>query len=248
MTIDGIRYRKLDKKSKTNEKLYREIEKEVAEQNAEKEKESERKFAGMVTSMNAERNSYHLTRIVLIRYLAFIYLVAFLVAYNQNIFLLGKNGLLPANKFLDNYLAKSRISIPKNAHFLTDTKAKFALFLKLPTLFWFFNWTRDMDLLLSGAAMAGITLSGFVLVQGGANSIVMLSLWLLYHSIINVGQTWYSFGWESQVVESGFIAVFLVPFFSIRQINVKSPPSFIIICVYRWLISRIMIGAVCLYN
>jgi hypothetical protein len=248
LTIDGVRYRKLDKKSKTDEKIYQEIEKELAEQSAEKEKENERKFANIVKTLNAERNSYHLTRIVLVRYLAFIYLVAFVVAYNQNIHLLGRNGLLPVNKFMDNYYSKSRITIPKNADFLTDLKAKFSLFFKLPTLFWFFNWRTDIDLLLSGAALAGMTLSGLVLVQGGANSIIMLSLWLLYHSIINVGQTWYSFGWESQVVESGFIVLFLVPFFSIKQINAKSPPSFIVICIYRWLISRIMIGAVCEYK
>lgn len=79
-----------------------------------------------------------------------------------------------------------------------------------------------------------------------ANSIMLLIMWLLYHSIVNIGQTWYSFGWESQVLESGFIAIFLVPFFSLKKIDTKSPPSVIIIFLYRWLIFRIMIGAVIL--
>lgn len=30
-----------------------------------------------------------------------------------------------------------------------------------------------------------------------------LVLWLLYQSVVNVGQTWYSFGWESQLLETG---------------------------------------------
>lgn len=83
----------------------------------------------------------------------------------------------------------------------------------------------------------------FITLSGAANSLIMLSLWLLYHSIVNVGQTWYSFGWESQILECGFIAIFLVPLISLRKIDEKSPPSFVAILLYRWLIFRIMIGA-----
>ena len=86
-------------------------------------------------------------------------------------------------------------------------------------------------------------LSTFVLVMGAANFFLMSILWLLYHSIVNIGQTWYSFGWESQVLESGFIAMFLVPLFSLKKINAKSPPSFVSVLLYRWLIVRIMLGA-----
>jgi hypothetical protein len=83
----------------------------------------------------------------------------------------------------------------------------------------------------------------FITISGAANSVIMVSLWLLYHSIVNVGQTWYSFGWESQLLECGFIAIFLVPLISLRKIDEKSPPSFVTILLYRWLIFRIMIGA-----
>ena len=34
-------------------------------------------------------------------------------------------------------------------------------------------------------------------------------LWVLYLSIVNVGQVWYGFGWESLLLEAGFLAVFL---------------------------------------
>jgi hypothetical protein len=37
--------------------------------------------------------------------------------------------------------------------------------------------------------------------------------------------------------------MFLVPFFSLKKINPKSPPSFVTILLYRWLIVRIMYGA-----
>src|SRR5207248_495320 len=34
-------------------------------------------------------------------------------------------------------------------------------------------------------------------------------LWALYLSIVNVGQTFYAFGWESLLCETGFLAIFL---------------------------------------
>ena len=37
---------------------------------------------------------------------------------------------------------------------------------------------------------AGLGLSVLVFVTGSANMIVMLLLWLLYHSIVIVGQNW----------------------------------------------------------
>ena len=36
-------------------------------------------------------------------------------------------------------------------------------------------------------------------------------LWVLYLSIVNVGQIWYGFGWESLLLETGFLAIFLGP-------------------------------------
>lgn len=72
---------------------------------------------------------------------------------------------------------------------------------------------------------------------------MMFTLWLLYHGLVNIGQTWYSFGWESQLLESGFIMIFLVPFLSVDMINSKSKPSFVAIVLLRWLIVRIMLGA-----
>ena len=58
------------------------------------------------TEQNAENgtplrpNTYWLTRIVLLRFLAFIYFVAFLVALFQNKALIGHHGILPADQFL----------------------------------------------------------------------------------------------------------------------------------------------------
>ena len=51
-------------------------------------------------------------------------------------------------------------------------------------------------------------------------------------------------GWESQLLETGFLAAFLCPLLSLKQVPARSPPSFIVILAFRWIIFRIMLGAV----
>ncbi len=61
-------------------------------------------------------------------------------------------------------------------------------------------------------------------------------------SILHVGQLWYSYGWETQLLETGFIAVFLCPLWDARPFA-RHPPPVVTIWIYRWLIFRIMLGA-----
>ena len=49
-----------------------------------------------------EPGSYWLTRILFLRFISFIYLIAFLVSYNQNKELIGNRGLTSARNFLLN--------------------------------------------------------------------------------------------------------------------------------------------------
>ena len=58
---------------------------------------------------------------------------------------------------------------------------------------------------------------------------------MLYLSIANVGQTFYSFGWESMLLEAGFFAAFLGP----RMLA----PSPIVILIFRWMLFRVEFGA-----
>src|SRR2546427_809169 len=60
-------------------------------------------------------------------------------------------------------------------------------------------------------------------------------LWVLYLSIVNVGQTFYSFGWESLLLEAGFLAIFLGP--------ATTTPQFSLILLLRWLLFRVEFGA-----
>jgi hypothetical protein len=51
-------------------------------------------------------------------------------------------------------------------------------------------------------------------------------------------------GWESQLLETGFLAIFLCPLFDTSSLPRFTPTSKFVIWGYRWLIFRIMLGAV----
>ncbi|XP_056389443.1 lipase maturation factor 1 isoform X1 [Hyla sarda] len=50
-------------------------------------------------------------------------------------------------------------------------------------------------------------------------------------------------GWESQLLETGFLGIFLCPLWSLSRVPKGTPPSGIVIWAHRWLIFRIMLGA-----
>ena len=102
--------------------------------------------------------------------------VAFLIALHQNTALIGQDGLLPAHSYLVGIQSRE--------------SSLWGRLVRAPTLFWFFDYERDMDALLWWTAAVGLGVGGLVLVRGGANIPLMLLLWTLYQSIANVGQRW----------------------------------------------------------
>src|SRR5438270_4888254 len=137
-------------------------------------------------------NSYWLTRFVILRLLGFVYAVAFLVAARQLVPLIGHNGLTPADFYL--------YSI--HSHLGSRTMGMG----ELPTLFWFGCTDQGMSIF----AWVGFALSLIVL-GGYANAILLTVLWAMYMSIVHVGQIWYGYGWEIQLLETGFLSIFLCP-------------------------------------
>ena len=157
---------------------------------------------------------YWLARLIFQRLLAAIYLIGFLVALDQFRPLLGERGLLPAPDFIR--------QVP---------------FRRSPSLF----YVRYSDRVLVGVATLGGALAFGALL--GAPDLVPLPiamlwwalLWALYLSIVNVGQTFYAFGWESLLCETGFLAIFLGA--------AGTAPSFAVIVLMRWLVFRVEFGA-----
>lgn len=131
---------------------------------------------------------YWLSRLLVQRLLAALYLIAFLAAARQFRALIGSRGMLPVPRFT--------ARVP---------------FRQAPGLF----HLHYSDRFFAGAALTGAALSAALLgglgdaVPLGVSMLCWAVLWVLYLSIVNVGQTWYSFGWESLLLEAGFLATFL---------------------------------------
>jgi hypothetical protein len=155
-----------------------------------------------------------LVRLLFQRGLAAVYLVAFVSALNQFRPLLGEHGLLPVPRFLS--------AVP---------------FRVAPSFF----YVRYSDRLLATVAWTGIVLSSVALTGLSEMGPVWLScavwfvLWGFYLSIVNVGQTFYGFGWESMLLEAGFFASFLGP----RAVV----PSVLPVIALRWMLFRTEFGA-----
>ena len=157
---------------------------------------------------------YWLVRFCFERGLGFIYLVAFLSAAFQFRPLCGDRGLLPAWLFL-----------------------KRTRFRDSPSVFW--GWCNDRafatagwgGVVLAALAMTGVS-ERFGLV---ASMAVWAGLWVLYLSFVNIGQSFYSFGWESILCEAGFLAIFLG--------DAHTAPPVLVIWLLCWLLFRVMFGA-----
>ncbi|HEX3854730.1 MAG TPA: lipase maturation factor family protein [Polyangiaceae bacterium] len=157
---------------------------------------------------------FGLTRLVLQRGLGAIYFVAFLNVVCQFRPLLGERGLLPVPAYL-----------------------KRVTFLESPSIF----HLDYSDRLLAVVGWLGVALSMLAVTGVSDNGPLWLSLavwsllYLLYLSIVNVGQSFYSFGWESMLLEAGFFAVFLGPRGMV--------PAAVPVLALRWMLFRVELGA-----
>jgi hypothetical protein len=157
---------------------------------------------------------YTIARFLIERGLALIYAIAFLVAANQFPALSGEHGLQPATRVL----ARTR-------------------FIDTPSLFhWGYSDRRLAVVAWTGVAVALLLVVG--LPQRAPLPVTMaawLVLWVLYQSIVNVGGTFYGFGWESLLLEAGFLAIFLG--------NDATAPQWPVILAFRWVAFRVEFGA-----
>ncbi|MFF3618360.1 lipase maturation factor family protein [Streptomyces sp. NPDC002467] len=157
---------------------------------------------------------YWLARMVFQRALAGVYVFAFVGAALQFRALIGAHGMLPVPRYV-----------------------RYVPFRRAPSLF----QLRYSDRLFACCAWAGAALAAALAFGAGDEVPLPVAmgmwavLWLLYLSIVNVGQTWYSFGWESLLLEVGFLAVFLG--------NARAGPPVLVLWLLRWVLFRVEFGA-----
>ena len=157
---------------------------------------------------------YFLTRWCLQKGLAFLYCIAFLICINQYRALLGKEGIVP----IERWIRKAR-------------------FWQVPSVFVFYCSDRFLQVLSwVGFFLSLLALGGFFEQYGLFVSMGgWFLLWAIYQSFVNAGDVFYSFGWEILLLEAGFLAIFLG--------SNDVAPSVILIWLYRFLLFRVMLGA-----
>lgn len=159
-------------------------------------------------------DNYDLTRFLFQRTMGCMYLLVFIIALKQYRTLVGESGLLP----IKHYLRTSR-------------------FLDAPSLFWI-NSSDTFILILTwcGLCLSALALTGISDSHGLIVSVIIWALlWIIYQSFVNTGQTFYGFGWEMVMLETGFLTIFT------GSSSVK--PSPVVMILVLWVLFRVMFGA-----
>lgn len=170
----------------------------------------------------SEPHSYILSRWLFLRLLGIVYFIAFFSFWVQLPGLIGSDGILPAEGFLE----AVKVDLGKRAYWL------------VPTLAWF----NSHDLFLESLALGGAILS-FFLILGVLTMPVLAVLWGLYLSLVNVGQFFMSFQWDNLLLESGFLAIFISPLQVLPKPSRESPPSTTLLWLFRFLLFRLMFSS-----
>ncbi len=164
-----------------------------------------------------ETPTWFLTRRVFLFLLSLIYLVAFLSLWTQIEGLVGQKGILPVESFLKDV----------QAHRGSDR------FWNWPTLF----WLHAGDGFLQAICLLGVGASLCVMANR-AVGLSLLVMWGFYLSLFNVAQPFLGFQWDTLLLETGFLALFLVPWR--RNKGTTPPPSSLILFLFRFLLFRVV--------
>ena len=151
-------------------------------------------------------NGYQLVSAVFLRLLGGIYLIAFASISVQIEGLIGSQGILPISERLTDYALNSGIE----------------RYVQIPTLF----WLNSSDLALTGTAVAGI-IAALLIIFNTWSRPALIATFILYMSLVHASQPFLNFQWDSLLLETGFLAIFL------------TPQSRVVIWLFRWLLFRL---------
>ncbi|KAG7456157.1 hypothetical protein MATL_G00248770 [Megalops atlanticus] len=160
--------------------------------------------------------------------LSVIYMFAFASLYVQIPGLYGNEGILPA-RWQMRYTGKALLEQLRDS----------------PTLLWLgprlgLDTQQGMELIcLLGALLA----LGAMVLEPLRGSLVFLCLWVLYRSLVEVGQVFLYFQWDSLLLETGFLAVLIAPLNLFRGKSSLKLHDGITFWLLRWLLFRLMFAS-----
>jgi hypothetical protein len=117
----------------------------------------------------------------------------------------------------------------------------------LPCLLWLAKDRNNLNPWLDGLANGGLMLSSIMLATGSANAFLLFALYIIQRSFMSVGGVFYGYGWEPQLAELTFNAMFLVPLLSMNPFFGSKgglyPVPSLVIWAIRFYLFKIMLGA-----
>ncbi|MGB5441634.1 MAG: lipase maturation factor family protein [Gammaproteobacteria bacterium] len=153
-----------------------------------------------------DNNGYRLVSAVFLRLLGGIYLIAFVSISLQIDGLSGSQGIMPIAERLANFAQNSGLE----RYFI------------IPTLF----WLNSSDLMLAGTTITGCIAALLVIFNFWSRAALIVAF-VLYLSLFTACQPFLNFQWDSLLLETGFLAIFL------------TPQSRVVIWLFRWLLFRL---------
>jgi predicted DCC family thiol-disulfide oxidoreductase YuxK len=150
-----------------------------------------------------ERPSFSLGVWLFLRLLGVVYFFAFLSLATQIVGLAGQNGIVPVQEFL----REIQIRVGTERYWFFPTLASWG--------------SSDGPLRLM--SLSGIPASVLLILDIAPRWVLSLS-WILYLSLVTVGQDFLAFQWDSLLLEAGFLAIFLAPWHVWPWRAAKSPP------------------------
>jgi len=167
-----------------------------------------------------ERPEYRLASDLFVRAMGLCYLAAFVSLWVQIDGLVGSRGILPVSEFLAAIRAQTG-------------GAPWTL---LPTLTWLDSSDRFLHLLCAAG-----TAGSLAAILGILPAASLAVCWVGYLSLCGAGQLFLEFQWDSLLLETGLLAIFVAP----RGVRLAraAPPSPMVLGLLRWLLFRLMFSS-----
>jgi len=160
-----------------------------------------------VTRLFQVDDNYHLTGWLFLKGLAIVYFIAFLSLAVQIDGLAGPNGIIPFYQTLNrDYQELGWLG-----------------WLQVPTVF----WLDASDTALKLAAYGGAAMAILLLI-GRWQTGSLIGMFILYLSLFHAGDIFLSFQWDTLLLETGLLAIFLA----------RSGPTGLVVFMLHWLLFR----------
>lgn len=181
----------------------------------------------LLVGPSVERPTHLFVRSLFLRLLGVVYLVAFVSLGTQVLGLMGRNGILPVSPMMEFYQQQ----MPEGG---------IGRYVSEPT----FCWWNASDDSLRWQCRAGAVLAS-LLMAGVAPLPCLILLWLLYLSLVTVGNIFLGYQWDNLLLETGLLAIFFAPLRPWLSLRREHEPSGVALWLLRWLLFRLLFASGC---